>query len=165
MLECLQYYHVPYVFPMTAFHHLDRRNGSKGGKFPRNTPGKGLFYFIFIYFIFHSHFFATGPRQTTSPPPSVIATAAGRFWFRFVCPAVVGIRGHTRSYDPYGEEEGNLTQRGFIYNHFPRRSNTGVWRCYTSGRVRQRMRKKWNGKIPHTPRTTHATGRRNHVQG
>ena len=114
-------------------------------------------YFILFYFFFFSlpfHFlFAIGPQQTT-PPLSAIATAAGRFRFRFMCPIVAGIRGRTRSYDPYGEEEGNLTQRGFIYNHFLRQNNTEVWRCYThaGGPGREWGGKKW--RKYHTPHTS-----------
>ena len=118
-----------------------------------------LFYFIislsFSFFIFP---LAIGPQQTT-PPSSVIATAAGQFRFRFVA----GIRGRTRSYDPYGEEEGNLTLRGFIYNHFIRRNNTEVWRCYTHAGGSGREWGKEMEKIPHTLHTT--TGREDRVQG
>lgn len=121
-----------------------------------------LFYYFLFFFIFHFPL-AIGSQQTT-PPSSVIATAAGRFRFRFVCSGVVGIRGRTRSYDPYGEEEGNLTQRGFIYNHFLRQNNTEVWRCYTHAGGSGREWGKEMEKIPHTLHTT-TTGRKDRVQG
>ena len=76
-----------------------------------------LFFFFFFFFFFSLPFhflFAIGPQQTT-PPLSAIATAAGRFRFRFMCPIVAGIRGRTRSYDPYGEEGGESDATGFSY--------------------------------------------------
>ena len=126
------------------------------------------FLFSFIFYFFHFllfyifHFLCTiGPQQTT-PPSSVIATAAGRFRLRFVCPVVVGIRGRTRSYDPYGEEEGNLTQRGFIYNHFHDKTIRKF-----GGATHMRAGLAGNGKRTwrkyHTSHTT--TGRRDRVQG
>lgn len=115
-----------------------------------------FFFFISFYFTFLFFFFTIGPQQTT-PPSSVIATAAGRFRLRFVCPVVVGIRGRTRSYDPYGEEEGNLTQRGFIYNHFHDKTIRKF-----GGATHMRAGLAGNGKK--TWRNT-TTGRRDRVQG